>query len=123
MYILVKGTMTITGAVADVAARNADERNKKITFKNCAPFTGCISEMNYTQVDNAKDLGVLMPMYNLIEYGDNYAKTSGCICINVKLPNSQLNKLKSETKNTTDVTLTLSSNMNDSTTKMIRMIT
>ena len=76
-----------------------------------------------TQVDNAKDLGVLMPMYNLIEYGDNYAKTSGCICINVKLPNSQLNKLKSETKNTTDVTLTLSSNMNDSTTKMIRMIT
>ena len=115
--------MTITGAVADVAARNADERNKEITFKNCAPFTGCISEMNYTQADNAKDLGVLMPMYNLIEYGDNYAKTSGCICIKVKLPNSQLNKLKSETKNTTDVTLTLSSNMNGSTTKMIRMIT
>ena len=46
-------------------------------FKNCAPFTNCISEINNTQVDNAKDIDTVMPMYNLIEYSDNYAKTSG----------------------------------------------
>ena len=49
---------------------------KKIIFKNCAPFTNCISEINNTQVDNAKDIDIVMPMYNLIEYSDNYAKTS-----------------------------------------------
>ena len=45
-------------------------------FKNCAPFTDCISEINNTQVDNAKHIGVLIPKYNLTEYSDNYSKTS-----------------------------------------------
>ena len=45
-------------------------------FKNCAPFTDCISETNNTQVDNAKHIGVLIPKYNLTEYSDNYSKTS-----------------------------------------------
>ena len=45
--------------------------------QNCTPFTTCISEINNTQIDNAKDTDIVMPMYNLIEYGDNYAKTSG----------------------------------------------
>ena len=45
---------------------------KKVIFKDCAPFTNCISEINNTQVDNAKDLDIVMPMYNLIEYSDNY---------------------------------------------------
>ena len=49
---------------------------KKVIFKNCAPFTNCISEINNTQVDNAKDIDIVMPMYNLIEYSDNYAKTT-----------------------------------------------
>ena len=44
--------------------------------KNCAPFINCISEINNTQIDNAKDIDIVMPMYNLIEYSDNYAKTS-----------------------------------------------
>ena len=48
-------------------------------FKNCAPFTNCISEINNTQIDNAKDIGIVMPMYNLIEYSDNYAKTTGSL--------------------------------------------
>ena len=74
-YILVKGTITITGTGADAAARQADERDKEVVFKNCAPFTNCISEINNTQVDNAKDIDILMPMYNLIEYSDNYAKS------------------------------------------------
>ena len=78
-YILVKGTITIVGAGADAAARQTDERDKGVIFKNCAPFTNCISKINNTQVDNAKDIDIVMPMYNLIEYSDNYAKTSGSL--------------------------------------------
>ena len=78
-YILVKGTITIAGSGDDAAARQADERDKGIAFKNCTPFTNCISEMNNTQVDNAKDIDIVMPMYSLIEYSDNYAKTTGSL--------------------------------------------
>ena len=73
-YILVKGTITITGAGDDAAARRADERNKGVTFKNCAPFTKCISRINNTDIDNAHDIDIIIPMYNLIEYSDNYSK-------------------------------------------------
>ena len=73
-YILVNGTITIAGAGDNAAARQADERDKGVVFKNCAPFTNCISEINNTQVDNAKDIDIVMPMYNLIEYSDNYCK-------------------------------------------------
>ena len=59
--------MTITGAGADNAAKRLDERNKGVIFKNCAPFTDCISEINNNKTDNAKCLDVVMPMYNLIE--------------------------------------------------------
>ena len=76
-YILVRGKITITGAGDDAAARRTDKRNKGVAFKNCAPFTNCISEINNTQRDNAKDIDTVMPMYNLIEYSDNYGKTSG----------------------------------------------
>ena len=77
-YILVKGRITIKGEGDNVAARQADERDKGVAFKNCAPFINCISEINNTQVDNAKDIDIVMPMYNLIEYsGDNYAKAPG----------------------------------------------
>ena len=75
-YILVKGTITITGAGDDAAAKREDERNKGVTFKNCAPFTKCISRINNTDIDNAHDIDIVMPMYNLIEYSDNYSKTS-----------------------------------------------
>ena len=78
-YFLVKGRITITGAGADAAARREDEREKSVAFKNCALFTNCISEVNNTQVDNAKDIDIVMSMYNLIEYSDNYAKTSGSL--------------------------------------------
>ena len=72
-YILVKGTITITGAGDDTAATQAGERDKGVAFKNCVPFTNCISEINNTPVYNAKDIDIIMPMYNLIEYSDNYA--------------------------------------------------
>ena len=78
-YILVKGTITITGEGADAAAERADERDKGVTFKNCAPFTKCISRINNTDIDNAHDIDIVMPMYNLIEYSDNYSKTSGSL--------------------------------------------
>ena len=71
-YILVKGTITITGAGNDDATKQADERGKGVTFKNCAPFTKCINRINNTEIDNAKDIDIVMPMYNLIEYSDNY---------------------------------------------------
>ena len=61
-YILVKGNRSVN----KTAAADAD-----------APFTDCISKTNSTQVDNDKDIDIVMPMYNLIEYSDNYAKTSG----------------------------------------------
>ena len=65
-YILVKGKITITGAGGDAAARQADERDKGVEFKNGAPFTNCVSEINNTEIDNAKDI-IVMLMYNLIE--------------------------------------------------------
>ena len=55
-YILVKGTITITGARDDAAARQADERDKGITFKNSTPFIKCINIINNTEIDNAKDI-------------------------------------------------------------------
>ena len=66
-YIIVKGTITITGAGEDVAARWADEINKGVTFKTCAPFTKCISRINNIDIDNAHDIDIVMLMYNLIE--------------------------------------------------------
>ena len=78
-YILVKGTITITGAGDDDAAKRLDERNKGVIFKNCAPFTKCISRINNTDIDNAQDIDIVMPMYNLIEYSNNYSKTSGSL--------------------------------------------
>ena len=79
-YILVKGTITITGAGNDDARKRADERDKDITFKNCAPFTKCISRINNTDIDNARDIDIVMLMYNLIKYSDNYPKTSRSLC-------------------------------------------
>ena len=79
IYPTVNGTITIIGDGDDDAAKRADERDKGVIFKNCAPFTKCISRKNNTEIDNAKDVGIVMPMYNLIEYSDNYSKTSGSL--------------------------------------------
>ena len=78
-YILVSGTIRITGAGADHVATQVDERNKGVTFKNCAPFTNCISEINNTQIDNVKYTDVVLPLYDLIEYSNNYSKTLGSL--------------------------------------------
>ena len=69
-YILFSETV----AVSNIAGARAAANNKKnIIIKHCTPFTNCISEINNTQIDNAKDNDTVMPMYNLIEYSDNYS--------------------------------------------------
>ena len=76
-YILVKEDITVNNpATATVAANNTD---KKVIFKNCAPFTNCISKINNEQIDNAEYIDIVMPMYILIEYSDNYSKTFGSL--------------------------------------------
>ena len=74
-YILVKATISVNNTAAAAAALNNNDR--KVIFKNCAPFTNCISEINNTKIDNTKDIDIVIPMYNLIEYSVNYAKTTG----------------------------------------------
>ena len=78
-YILVRGRITITGTRAGVAARQPDEENKGVIFKNCAPSINSESEINNTEINNAKDIDRVMLMYNLIEYSVNYSKTSGSL--------------------------------------------
>ena len=74
VYIIVKGTITITGARNDDAAKQLDEANKGLIFKNCASFIKCISRINNTDIDKAQDINIVMPGYNLIEYIENYSK-------------------------------------------------
>ena len=74
-YMLVSGYITVNNIAADNADLN--NANKKVIFKDCAPFTNCINEINNTQVGSAEDIDIVMPMHNLIEYNDNYLKTSG----------------------------------------------
>ena len=64
-YILVKGNISVNNTTAEGAAAN--NTIKKVIFKNCASFTNCISKINNTQIDNAKFIDIVMPMYNLIE--------------------------------------------------------
>ena len=77
-YILVSSTITVKGGPdnATDANKRTDERNKEVIFKNCAPFIECTSEKNNTQIDYSKNLDTVMPMYNLIEYNNNYSETS-----------------------------------------------
>ena len=75
-YILVSATIT----VPNTAAAGVNQNNRKnIIIRNCAPFTNCISEINNTQIYNAKDIYIVMLMYNLKEYRDNYSKLSGSL--------------------------------------------
>ena len=102
-YIFVKGSISVNNTAAEGAAVN--NTNKKVIFKNCAPFTNCISEINNTQVDNAKNIDIVMSMYNLIEYSDTYAKTTGSLwqyCKDIPARNNN-NEITEFTRgNTTD---------------------
>ena len=94
-YIVVKGNIFVTkkiftddidapnNAATNVTATNTANNNafgdKKLVFKNNAPFINCILKINGVKIDNAEDLGVVMPMYNLLEYSKNYKKTTGSL--------------------------------------------
>ena len=68
-YILVTGNITAT----------PNNAATQVVFKNCAPFEKCRTEINETFVDEAEHINIVMPMYNLIEYSDNYSDTSGSL--------------------------------------------
>ena len=66
---LVKGDITVTAAP-----------QIQVAFKDCAPFTECITKLHETRIDDAEDLDLVMPMYSLIEYSSNYSETTGSLC-------------------------------------------
>ena len=71
-YIFIKGNIKVNDTAAGGAAAN--NTNKKVIFKNCVPFTNCISKINNAEIDNAQYIDIVMPMYNLIEYSGNIVK-------------------------------------------------
>ena len=79
IYVVVKGYITLEGN------NNANKRNKNLAFKNNAPSINCISKINGVKIDNAEDLDVVMPMYNLLEYSKNYRKTTGSYGIIIEM--------------------------------------
>ena len=72
-YVWVKGKITVTDP------NNNANFNRRLTLKNNAPFISCISKINGELVENAEDLHIVIPMYNLLEYSKNYEKTSGSL--------------------------------------------
>ena len=102
-YILAKGNITVNNTAAEGSAANS--LNKKVIFKNCVPFNNCISKINNTQIDNAEYFDIKMPMYNLIEYSDNYSKPSESLwqyCKDISAVNNAGNIVDFTATNTTD---------------------
>ena len=102
-YILVKENKSVNNNAAAGAAAN--NNGKKVIFKNFAPFTNCISKINNTQIDNAEYIDIVLPMYNLIEYSDNYSKTSGSLwqyCKEIPAVNNDGNIVDFNGANATD---------------------
>ena len=71
-YTVIKAIIFVTGT------NDANKRNEKLVKTN-ASFRSCITKINNIFVDNAEDLDIVMPMYNLLEYSDNYSMTSGSL--------------------------------------------
>ena len=84
-YILVTGNITVTRTIAAAVAGDDPQRKQplnaatQVVFKNCAPFKKCSTEIDGTFVDETDFINITMPMYNLIEYSDNYSDTSGSL--------------------------------------------
>ena len=70
-YIVVKRTINVRPVV------NTDKNQKDAALKNNAPFRSCITKINNTLIDNKEDLNIVIPMYNLLKYSDNYSMASG----------------------------------------------
>ena len=79
-YILVKGTIIVTAPGDNNNANNIrDKRNRPLILKNNVPFVSCITRINGELIEDADDLDIVMPMYNLLEYSKNYRKTIGSL--------------------------------------------
>ena len=91
-YILVSGTITVS---ANAGANNTrDKKNRQLILKNNAPFVSCITKINNELIEDAEDLDIVIPMYNLLEYSKNYKKTI------VSLYNYYRDKLTNDVNNT-----------------------
>ena len=78
-YILVKGIITVTAPGVNNGAKNIrDKRNRPLILKNNAPFVSCVTRINGELIEDADDLDIVMPMYNLLEYSKN-VKTIGSL--------------------------------------------
>ena len=75
-YIVVKGIVSVTVSANE---RDRDDMNRQVILKNNAPFVSCISKINGVLVENAEDLDIVIPTYNLLEYRKNYSKTSASL--------------------------------------------
>ena len=73
VYVWVKGKITVTNP------NDNANFNNELTLNNNAPFISCISKINGELVENAEELDIVIPMYNLLEYSKNYEKTSGSL--------------------------------------------
>ena len=78
-YILVEGTITVKGIV-NGAENEILRRNRSLILKNNAPFVSCMTKINNEFIEDADDLDIVMPIYNLLEYSKNYRKTIGSLC-------------------------------------------
>ena len=102
-YILVKGAITVVNTSAAGAAAN--NTNKKVIFKNSAPFSNCICKITNTQVDNVKNIDIVMPTYNLWKYSESYSKTFGSLwqyCKDIPAVNNNGNIVNFNETNATD---------------------
>ena len=71
-YIVVKGKIIVINP-------ENDAYDRQLAFKNNAPFTSCILKTNNILIDNAKDLDIVVPIYNLLQHSKNYRKTTGSL--------------------------------------------
>ena len=79
-YIFVKGTITVTAPAVNNDANNIrDKKNRPVILKNNAPLVSCITRINGELIEDANDLDIVIPMYNLLEYSKNYRKTIGSL--------------------------------------------
>ena len=101
--IFVKGDITVNNKAA--AGAIANNTNKKVIFKNRAPFTNCVSIINNTQIDNSEYIDTVMPMYNWTQYSNNYSQTSGSLwqyCKEIPAVNNAGNTIDFNCANATD---------------------
>ena len=89
--LISKGTVTVREVGDDAAAIQVDERNKWSVFKKCAPFISFKTEINNTEINNAKDIDIVMRMYNFMEHLQIYGKVTRMSKMVIQKPLYDLN--------------------------------